>query len=419
MRIYTNSTPKDMVRNAFYNNLNGVIQVSIASPFFSYSDLVEEILKNDRFVRLIVVLGPATSPSALQRLINKNNIHIRFFTSSAFHSKLYIFGDKTALVGSANLTQSGMNSNREIAVEIPCADEAFDNLVMLFQSYWSQAAVLTEEILKKYSQVFGANPDSTSNPLEKKIKDLFGEIVPAEGIEVGKKKPSKEKLFLADYQRTYQEFLTAYEEIREIYVADTRRQQPEKIVPIRIEIDQFFSFIRDRFTRGKSYEDEPYRISDDRRDFVKSKLDEWFAQRWKYLNEKIPVHLPRLQRFSSVATIEKASFEEIIDALDVCHSFHDRLRFYSGGHATHAEDFKKSNDLKEIKKVIAYLLYGKDDYITRMGNCIFSPEYKLNQFGRSAVQELIGWVNKEGIPICNSRTVKALRYLGYSVTVFN
>lgn len=52
-----------------------------------------------------------------------------------------------------------------------------------------------------------------------------------------------------------------------------------------------------------------------------------------------------------------------------------------------------------------------------MGNCIFNPEYKLNEFGRSAVQELLGWVNKEGIPICNGRTVKALRYLGFNVEI--
>jgi len=54
-KVYSNTTPRDTVRNAFYNNLTGVIEVSIASPFFSYSELVEEALKGDRFVRLIVV----------------------------------------------------------------------------------------------------------------------------------------------------------------------------------------------------------------------------------------------------------------------------------------------------------------------------------------------------------------------------
>jgi hypothetical protein len=89
-----------------------------------------------------------------------------------------------------------------------------------------------------------------------------------------------------------------------------------------------------------------------------------------------------------------------------------------GGHETHIKEFKDSKDLRQVWKVLIYLLHGKDDYVTRMGNCIFDPEYKLNQFGRSAVQELLGWVNKQEIPICNGRSVKALRYLGYSVVIF-
>lgn len=420
MRIFSNSSAKDIIRNAFYHNLEGVTQVSMASPFFSYSDLVEEVLKDGRTVRLIVVLGPATSPVALQKLITRSNIHIRYFTSSAFHSKLYIFGDKSALVGSANLTQSGMNSNREICVEIPREDEAFDNLVLLFQSYWSQAEALDADTLKKYTDLYsmyGGKP--VDNLLEGKVKEKFGDIVPAEGIVVGKKKPSKEKVFLSDYRRTYQEFLSAFEEVKELFTADGRRQQPESVVPIRIEIDQFFSFIRETYTKGDSYLDEPIRAVEDRKSFVRSKLDDWFNQRWKYLDEKIPIHIPRLKCLSSSENIESASLETILDALDVCHSFHDRLRFYPGGHETHVEEFRKVNDVKQIKRVITYLLHGKDDYITRMGNCIFAPEYKLNQFGRSAAQELLGWVNKEDIPICNSRTVKALRYLGYSVAVFS
>lgn len=161
------------------------------------------------------------------------------------------------------------------------------------------------------------------------------------------------------------------------------------------------------------------RNGDDRKNFVKVTLDKWFDQRWSYLDDKLPVQLPRLKPLYSIDSIDKAAYEEIVDALDVCHSFHERQRYFAGGHATHLEEFKKSNDLKQVRRVIGYLLYGKDDYKTRMGNCIFAPEYKLNQFGRSAVQELLGWINKEGIPICNSRTVKALRYLGYEVAVFN
>lgn len=418
-KIYSNTTPKDTVRNAFYNNLAGVIEVSIASPFFSYSELVEEALKGDRFVRLIVVLGPATSPDDLQRLINRSNIHIRYFTSSKFHSKLYIFGDKAALVGSANLTQSGMNSNREICVEIISGDDCFDDLVLLYNSYWRQAEPLTIDGLKKYAALYDASSKATENALENKIKKQFGDVVPTEGIEVGKKKQTKDAAFLSDYKRTYQEFLTAYEEIKELYLSDGRRQHPEEAVPIRIEIDQFFSYVRETHTKGDSYQDEPLRMGEERRIFVKQKLDEWFNQRWKYLDEKLPVNLPRLGPVSSVDAIEKSSYEEILDALDVCHSIHDRLRFFPGGQITLLQELRKDNDLKQIKKVLVYLLYGKDDYITRMGNCIFAPEFKLNQFGRSAVQELLGWVNKEGIPICNSRTVKALRFLGYNVTVFN
>ena len=418
MRIYSNSTPKDILRNAFFNNLVGVVHVSMASPFFSNADLVEEVLKEGRTARLIVVLGPATSPVHLQRLMNRGSVHIRYFTSSAFHSKLYIFGDKTALVGSANLTQSGMNSNREICVEIPREDEAFDNLVLLFQSYWSQAEVLDADVLQKYTKLYDTYGQKKESSLEGKIKEQFGEVVPAEGIVVGKKKPSKEKIFLSDYRRTYQEFISAYKEVKELYVADSRRQQPETVVPIRFEVDQFFSFIREEYAKGDSYRDEPIRSIEDRKRSVTSRLEDWHSQRWEYLDDKIHIHIPRLLRLSTTELIETATFEEIVNSLDVCHSFHERLRFFAGGHETHLEEFKKTNDVKQVRKVIAYLLHGKDDYITRMGNCIFAPEFKLNQFGRSAVQELLGWVNKEDIPICNSRTVKALRYLGYDVAVF-
>jgi len=420
MNLYCNSSAKDIVRNGFYNNLKGCTEVFIASPFFSYSDLIEDILKTGSFVRLIVRLGPATSPRALNSIISHPKVHIRFFTTQTFHSKLYIFAEKAALVGSANLTQAGMNTNQEICVEIPRDNESFDELVMLYNSYWNTADVLTPTALEKYKELSNTYPAPLAPTLENKILETFGTIEPTSNIEVGKKTPSKEQVFLTSYRRTYQEFRTAFEEVLHIYSANGRRQHPEEIVPLRIEIDQFFSYVRETFSKGDSYLDEPLRAGSDRVALVKARMDDWFNQRWKYLDEYIPIHLPRIQdRLGNEKNIETATMDELLDALDVCHSFHDRLRFFRGGHETHLRVFKEQNELTQLKKVLLYLLHGKDEYVTRMGNCIFDQKYGLKQFGRSVVQELLGWVNNDGIPICNSRTVKALRYLGYEVAIFS
>ena len=154
-------------------------------------------------------------------------------------------------------------------------------------------------------------------------------------------------------------------------------------------------------------------------EIIKEKLDNWFSQRWNYLDNTIPEHYKRInQTLSSKVHIKNANMEQIFNALDICHSIHDRFRFFLGGHETMKKVFTSENDLKQIQKVISYLLHGQDDFIKRMGTCIFDESYSINQIGRSAVQELLGWVNKEDIPICNGRTVKALRYLGLNVVVF-
>jgi hypothetical protein len=369
---------------------------------------------------MIVRLGPCTSPDALKNLISKEGIQIRYFTSPEFHSKLYIFGDKVSLIGSANLTDAGLQSNREVCIEVGSNDERFDRLVSLYSSYWNQAEVLTPERLEKYSSVYKqGNVDIGNSQLERRIIDAFGTSSPTEGIQVGRKRATKDKVFLESYRRTYQEFLSAFRTLERFYKEDGRRQHPEDDVPLRIEIDQFLSFIREDFATGDSYGYAPVRHGAELENFIEGLLNEWFYQRWEYLDEYIPKHIARIiKRLSTKSAIEAAIMEEIYDAIDVCHSFHDRFRFYLGGHETMKRNFIQDNDLKQIKKVLIYLLHGKENFITRMGTCIFDEEYKINHVGRSVIQELLGWVNKEDIPICNGRTVKALRYLGFNVVVF-
>lgn len=415
MTVYANDTGFTTVRGAFNTYSREVHRLAIASPFFSYPDLLREAASEGRVVDLIVRLGAATPPARLREAFELPNVRIRFYTSRKFHSKLYIFGDRCALVGSANFTQSGMQSNREVTITVDRDHPDFDDLVSLFEAYWAEADVLNESRLDEYEKLCSSNPvESTEPNLDQKIEEAFGETFPSQGIQVGRAKASSQKTYLEDYRRTYQEFLSCYREVEDIYMSYDRRQQPD--LPLRIEIDQFLSYVREEFAPREIYLEEPLRSGPARKMFIEEKITAWFGQRWDWLDGHITEAYPSISSvFGSRDSIEKASMNEIIDGLEVCHSFHDRLRFYAGGTKTIRKEFSEANDLERVKKSIVYLLHGDGDFIERMGTVIFDPEYKLTMMGRSIVQELLGWVNEEDIPICNGRTIKSLRYLGFEI----
>ena len=98
---------------------------------------------------------------------------------------------------------------------------------------------------------------------------------------------------------------------------------------------------------------------------------------------------------------------------------YDRRRFFAGGLSALRDEFVQQNDLAKIRNTLTFLIHGEGDFVERMATCIFDEEFKLKGFGRSAVQETYGWVNKENVPIRNGRTVKSLRYLGFAVLIFN
>lgn len=421
MSIYTNTSGIDSIRNAFLIHSQSVSNILIATPFFSYTEIFDEILnlKDDYLIRMIVRLGPSTSPDSLKKIISRKQFQIRYFTSSLFHAKLYIFGDKKILIGSANLTQAGFQSNREICIEISHDDERFDILLKLYNSYWIQADVLTKERLNDYYDLYNRfNNNLTNYKFENEIIKKFGEVYPSSEIQENIDKHGEK--ILESYRRTYQEFESAYKVIESIYKSYNRRKQPEDKVPLRIEIDQFFNFMRETYVKGDTWKTVNRLEPKQQEIIIKEKLDRWFSENWSYLDKEIPDRVELInQTLSSEYKIKSASMEDIFQALDICHSVHDRLRFFDGGHETLKKVFMQNNQLKQVQKVVSYLLYGHDDYITRMGNCIFDESYSIKQFGQSAIQELLGWVNKENIPICNGRTVKVLRYLGFDVEVFN
>lgn len=175
MRVLTNQKPdSDYIGNAF-NDMKSGETVYFATAFFTELKELEKVLEQCGKLNLIVRLGFPTSAERLLELMNgkyKNKVSIRYYASSYFHPKLYIFGNRKAIVGSANFTNNALWSNQEVCIELnnneeTTEGEAFFELQRTFKSYWEEAKPVTEGILKEYNSFILKYPS-----IEKEIYEL-------------------------------------------------------------------------------------------------------------------------------------------------------------------------------------------------------------------------------------------------------
>ena len=417
--LFTNrNSRRDFIRDAIIHHAKGVDSIFAAVAFFTESDLIKELLTG-KHLRLVVRLGFPTSPRALAELMALN-IDIRYFTDRSFHTKLYIFGNDVAMVGSANLTRAAVWTNQEVIVTIPSDDKRFSELGGLFFEYWEQAKVLSDDVLAEYTKYY-----QNLMKLRKDVEDFDNKVISnskighviAKNVNRGKTKESAENIFLDSYQKTYQEAIAAFNVIRGVYEGVGKRKVPTATIPLRLEIDSFISFVREEHGRGDVWKDAPIISGKEQQDKIRALVEEWLITPWPYFEETIVNEkYPRIMSaFASEACILALNDDDLFDALSVAHSFGDRFRFYAGSTPTQKLEFFKNNDGKHIRETLAYLLFGKEDTIRRLANVIFNPKYKLNEFGQANAQEILGWAGNKDLPVINGRTTKVLKFLGFNV----
>ncbi|EKD96559.1 MAG: hypothetical protein ACD_23C01400G0005 [uncultured bacterium] len=419
LNLYSNRNSRsDFIQNAVNALIAKANNINIAVAFLTDTSVLENLSKQGCKVRIVVRLGFPTSPNALEALLKISNIEARFFSDRSFHPKLYIFGSSGALVGSANLTHSAMTTNQEIMVHIDAEDNIFTELVGLFSEYWEESKVLTQQTVEDYKKIYDSFKSLSSDisKLETEIHKKIGKVV-GTNIRRDKTKQSKENIFIEDYRKTYQESVSAFNTIRQVYEKVGKRKKSESEIPLRLEIDSFVSFVRDKHAKKESWKNTPITSGEPQSSKIRELVEEWHQTPWPYFEETIVNETyPRLKAiFASENAISEATADEIFQALCTLHSFHDRLRFYPGGLETLKQEFLGKNDIGKVKESLAYLVFGNTEIIERMANLIFNNKYKLNVFGQSNVQELIGWQNKEELPVINGRTTKILRYFGFDV----
>jgi HKD family nuclease len=417
--LYTNRNQhRDFVHNVIQRLASDGCNIYIAVAFFTERSVIDELLTKGCRIRLVVRLGFPTNPHALGDLMGKSGIEIRYFTGHAFHPKLYVFGDKAALVGSANLTKSAILTNQEVVVSVESSDARFAELASLFGDYWGEAKVLDHKALETYKSAY-REFEKFQAPIELLGQDFLSKqgLSQPSNITRDKTRESKESLFLEEFRKTYQECVSAFNIIRDTYDSTGYRKADPKLIPLRLEIDSFISFVREKRAEGEVWMSSPLRSAAEQRLVIAEMIEEWKKTAWPHFEERIVgANYPRLQRvFKSVASIEASTDAELFDALATLHSFYDRFRFYAGGLPGWKREFIAANDPQRVRDTLAYLVYGGGSIENRMANVIYDSRYKLNEFGRSNAQELIGWCNQENLPIINGRTTKVLRYFGSDV----
>ncbi|MRT15209.1 NgoFVII family restriction endonuclease [Enterobacteriaceae bacterium RIT711] len=421
-KLYTNSSlRKDFVLSAFNINAKNNDDIYIASAFFTDSKIVEELLLKGCNIELIVRLGFPTSPHALKALIKNNSINIRFYTSNSFHPKLYIFGNHHALIGSANLTYTGITSNQEVMIEVDSENEVFEDSTFLFKQYWDEAQVLTVDVLKKYEIIYNKNKEIL-NSLRKMDSDIIEKIGSHNfnNINHGEKTKGFQDKYIENYQRDYQISKQAFSKILDIY-NDFPRKTENTEIPLRLEVDSFLSYVREEYAYTEIWSETELGWNESKIQLVKKHISEWLNTDWYHFDDIIVnKNYPLIQRiFGSEISIKEAGYDDIMDAFLVIHSFENRFRFSKGGIETLIRNFKEANELDKVKRSMTHLLHGKGDIVVRMYDLIYNPYYKLHSFGRSNVQELVGWINNLDYPVINGRTSKVLRYYGFDVPVYN
>ena len=382
-----------------------------AVAFFHNYKFIQELLDKGSTINLIVRLNNGTSPFALRQVLGLDNLNIRYFTSTAFHPKLYISKNNCAYVGSSNLSQAAMNTNNEINVRFDAEteEEIYEELIQLFEEYWEQAVPLNKSTLDEFEKLCSKFP-----PSKEDIPGLNKSIIESKfenTTTYGKKNHRND--FLKNFTRSYNDYLVQFARLKRLYSSLPGRKWED--IPLRIEIDRFLWWIREVKCPGPDAwcNDTVYTKDEQFLDELTTLKAEFIDVDNDYL-ESIAKNYQVVERnFSTRESILNMTEDELFDTLCNVHSFHDLLRFHNGGLPGLKRDFFANNTLEKIKLNLIHLIFDKGNYEERIYDCIYNRKYKLSAFGSSCVKELYGYMNNNDIPICNGRTIKSMEWLGF------
>jgi len=413
-RIFSNGRAQDFVVNPFKDLVSKANQISVAAPYVTKTDVLLHAARDGKRVDLLVGLNAVTTPAALAAVYHEHNIRVRYYAHRRFHAKIYIF-DAAAMIGSSNLTDGGLLSNREATIVIEDVDdpEAIVELRAVFKDLWEHAPVLTDEVLKRFIE---ARKNISPLTADDVIAGKVGNAEPP-NINVDSQHQTAERMYLEGLRRQVMEYRNAFNEVcRVLQENSLHRAELDGIGPAN-QTNRFIAWVRVTHAPGDVWQSIEPRSQDQRREEIIRLGREWTIPANDSMHEGYLLALRQVQRtFGDADTIQAASKEDLTEGLMSLHAFSEQLRFVKGGAPNLPIAFWKENkeDVDKVRKTLKYWVHSGGDFVERLHDILYES-MKLRLFGTACALELYGTIKPNECPPVNGRIIKGLRYLGFGV----
>ncbi len=358
------------------------------------------------------------------------------------HAKVIWWRGVGAYIGSANLTGSAWYKNVEAGCffsEEEINDEMAGDLLDLFAMLEAHATPLTEELLQEMRRraeaLTAAMPNSRNfwaSPSFRKWPGLV-QTAPSSARE------RKRQAFLEEWHSTLQELRDIGTKVN---LAENRPAWISSSVPAGAQADQFLHahYYQRTFDGNKAKYAEFFERNKGRREEALDEAMNW----WRHLPEApssedrmLNTAAPFLQLTLSEQRLGSMTYAEFQKICMEVHAIKDYARRVpnkavglpdNGTQYTIPEKVEalskriwsdQSSEGARVSNLFHYVLYGgpSEQLPERLWQAVTDPNWKIDGLGISSLGELVGWALSDRFPPRNGRTSKALKSLGYDVTV--
>jgi len=358
------------------------------------------------------------------------------------HAKVIWWRGVGVYIGSANLTGSAWYKNVEAGcffTEEEITDEMAGDILALFKVLEEHSTPLTDELLQEMKQrersLAAALPDAKGFWGSPSFTKWSGLVYTGAARASSKRRTD----FLKEWHATLQELRDIGEAV------STSANRPGWIsasAPAGAQADQFLHahYYQRTFDGRKANYAAFFETNKTRRAEALSEAMDW----WRKLpaapsseEEMLNVTAPFLQSALSEEHVRSMGYDDFRDICMGVHAIKDYARRVpnksvglpdNGTRYTIPDKVAalskrmwedSSSNGGRVKELIEHVLYdGAGDLLPeRLWQGVADPKWKVDGLGISALGELVGWALPDRFPPRNGRTSKALKSLGYDVTI--